>query len=553
MAIRNVVYKQIIWDRLIAIVEEQAQTIIRTAFGTAAREAGDVSAGVFSPEGKMLAQAITGTPGHVNSVANSIPFFIKEFPIETMQPGDVYITNDPWKSTGHLYDITVVSPVFYQNKVICLVASNTHVVDIGGMGVGPDATQIYQEGLFIPIVKLYDAGQPTNVKLFIEANVRFPLQTIGDVDALVASNEVASQNLQAICKEYDLPDLAEEGQFILETSVRSMQQAIRRLPKGTWHHEMDMDDFLEPIHLEATLTINEDSIEVDLTGTSKQIKKALNVPLSYTQAYATFGIRCIVGPDIPNNTGSLSVISITAPEGCILNAQYPAAVTTRATTGMMLPDLIYGCLRQVIPDQVPAESTDCLWNIRLVGNGANQSGEHHLSDNFTQVTFTNGGIGARPNGDGLSTTAFPSGVRNTSIEMIESIAPLRFWRKEFRCDSGGAGKYRGGLGQIVEVENTHHENMKLAATFNRVKHPPKGVFGGLDGKAGKLYLTSGKTLEGYGGQEIPGDSRVIFETPGGAGYGDPSKRSREMVRQDLENGLISEATARDVYKYNVEE
>ncbi|GAA4322833.1 hydantoinase B/oxoprolinase family protein [Pigmentiphaga soli] len=553
MASHNIVYKQIVWDRLIAIVEEQAQTIIRTAFGTAAREAGDVSAAVFSVEGEMVAQAVTGTPGHVNSVANSIRYFLEEFPAAAMREGDVYITNDPWKATGHLFDVTIVTPVFDRGRLLCLVASNTHVADIGGMGVGPDATQIYHEGLFIPILKLYEAGRLVeSVTKFIRANVRSPRETLGDIHALVSCNEVAARRFRALRAEYGLDDFADISRFILETSRRGMENAIARVPEGSWSNVMMVDGFDHPVRLQATLTVKDRRILVDFDGTSPAIKKALNVPLSYAQAYATFGIRCIIGPDIPNNTGSLSVIDVTGPKGCILNAQYPSAVTARATIGMMMPDLMFGCLRQVLPDEVPAESADSLWNIRLVGgqvaqNDSRPDGEMRLGKAFVQTTFTTGGMGARPKGDGLSATAFPSGVRNTSIEVMETMAPIRFWRKEFRQDSGGPGRHRGGLGQVVEVESTEPADLLIAATFDRVKFAPRGVEQGKDGSPGRLYLKSGKQLKAKGRQLVPANDRLIVETPGGGGWGDPKARDRQAVLADLREGYISLEAAVETY------
>lgn len=550
----NLVHKQIIWDRLISVVEEQAQTIIHTAFGSAAREAGDVSAALFDLEGQMLAQAITGTPGHVNSVANAISHFLVEFPVSQMQEGDVYITNDPWKATGHLFDITIVTPIFQHGKIVCLTASNTHVIDIGGLGMGPDATQIYHEGLFIPILKIMDKGQPvTAVIRFIEANVRQPQQVLGDIYALISCNAVAGEQTLALCHEYHLTELSAIGTYIIQTSRQSMQAEINKLPNGSWQSEMVIDGYDNPIELKACLTIQSGEIEVDFTGTSPSIKRALNVPLSYTEAYTSFGIRCIIGPTIPNNSGSLSVIKIKAPKGCILNAQYPSAVTARATIGMMMPDLMYGCLQQLLPTSIPAQSADSLWNICLIGGQVAQDDHRpesaiNLGRPFVQTTFTTGGMGARPYQDGLSVTSFPSGIQNTSIEVTETMAPLLFWRKELRQDSAGEGQFRGGLGQIIEIESAEGHDLLIAAAFDRVKFAPKGSFNGLDGQVGEVSLSCGKQLQGKGRQLIPAGTRLIVKTPGGAGYGDPRKRNRQKIADDLRAGYISAAQAKSVYQ-----
>lgn len=546
MSKHNVVHKQIIWDRMIAIVEEQAQTLIRTAFGTAAREAGDVSAAVFSLKGEMIAQAVTGTPGHVNSVANSIKYFLEEFPVEKMLDGDVYITNDPWKATGHLFDITIVTPVFDKGELICMVASNTHVVDIGGVGMGPDATQIFHEGLFIPILKMFDAGvEVPAIAAFVRANVRRPRESLGDIYALVSCNAVAADRFRALRQEYALDSFEEVGQYIIETSRKSMEREIAKLPEGSWSHSLTIDGYDTPIDLHMKLTIKGGRIHLDYTGTSPQISKALNVPMSYTEAYSSFGIRCIIGGDIPNNTGSLSLIEYEAPPGCIVNALYPCAVTARANIGMMMPDLIFGCLRQILPDQIPAESADSLWNIRLIGgeycsdNDGRKESDIKLGKRFSSVTFTTGGMGGRPLGDGLSTTAFPSGVRNTSIEMMEVKSPILFRRKELRQDSGGVGQHRGGLGQTIEIESTEDVDLVMAATYDRVAYPARGIEGGGAGSPGALRLKSGKVLKSKGLQWIPRGDTLIVETPGGGGWGDPAKRDPKAVEHDLQEDYVS--------------
>jgi N-methylhydantoinase B len=546
-AIRN----QIMWDRLIAVVEEQAQTIIRTAFGAAAREAGDVSAGLFLMDGRMLAQAVTGTPGHVNSVAESVKYFLAKFPALTMKPGDIYATNDPWKATGHLFDITVVTPIFIGDHPVALFASNTHVIDIGGMGVGPDATQIYHEGLFIPIVKLADAGVISDMFFdILSANVREPVQVRGDVYALIASNEVGARRLLDMMAEYRLDDLIDLGEHIIGTSRAAMLKGVAQWPQGSWSWDMTVDGYDEPIYLTARLTLSETGVEIDFDGTSPSIQRALNVPKSYTDAYASFGVRCIIGSDVPNNAGSLEVVKIKAPEGCILNAQHPCAVTSRAVVGMMLPDVIFGCLRQALPDRVPAEGSSSLWNIRLVGGQpiAGASVDSFLAGKrFTSVSFTTGGTGARPAQDGLSTTSFPSGVRNTAVEIIETMVPLVFWRKEYRQDSGGPGTWRGGLGQVVEVSHAEDVPMILAATFDRIKYPARGALNGHNGGRGAVSLKSGKVLNGKGRQLVPAGDRAVIETPGGGGIGDPRERSRASVQRDVKHELISAESAKEIY------
>ena len=528
---------QVMWNRLISVVEEQAQTLVRTAFGAATREAGDLSAGVFLPDGRMVAQAVTGTPGHVNSMAESVKHFIAAYPLHTLCEGDVLVTNDPWKGTGHLNDFTMVTPVFrgkLTKRVVALFASTVHVVDIGGIGYGADGLQVYHEGLFVPIVKLVEAGRISETVLkVVRANVREPVQVEGDLYALVACNEIGARRLTAMMNEYGLRDINALGEFIIERSRTAMLAAVRAWPAGGWDSAMTIDGFDTPIELKARLTISRSGIDIDFTGTSPVSPRGINVPKSYTDAYTSFGVRCIIGAQVPNNAGSLSVVRVSAPQGCILNAPHPLAVAARSNVGQMLPDVVFGCLRQARPDQVPAEGTSALWNIRL---GSVPGPDQRP---FFVVGFNTGGTGARPAQDGLSVTSFPSGIRNVSLEIMETISPLLFWQKQYRPDSGGAGQYRGGLGQVIEVEHSGKAPMALAATFDRMIYPARGAAGGHDGATGRVRLKSGQSLKGMGRQIVPAGDRLIVETPGGGGVGSPKLRSPEAVRADIALGLVS--------------
>ena len=315
---------QIMWNRLLSVVEEQAQTLVRTAFSTSAREAGDISAGVFDLEGRMLAQAVTGTPGHINTMARSVGHFLDVFPVAHMNEGDVYVTNDPWKGTGHLYDLVVVSPTFMDGRIVALFACTTHLVDMGGVGQTPEGRQIYHEGLFIPLLRLARAGAMNEDLLaMIRANVREPVQVIGDVYALIACNEIGSRRLVAMMREFALRDLDMLGEAIISRSRRGMAEAIGKLPQGTWTATMRIDGYEAPIDLVGTLTIGRDTIHVDYTGTSGMSSYAINCPMCYTEAYTTFGVNCVVAPHIPNNTGTLDAVRVTAPEGTILSATHP--------------------------------------------------------------------------------------------------------------------------------------------------------------------------------------------------------------------------------------
>ncbi|MBL4720977.1 MAG: hydantoinase B/oxoprolinase family protein, partial [Alphaproteobacteria bacterium] len=459
---------QVMWNRLLSVVEEQAQTLVRTAFSTSAREAGDVSAGAFDLKGQMLAQAVTGTPGHINSMARSVLHFLDVFPIDTMQEGDTYLTNDPWKGTGHLHDFTVVSPTFKDGKIVALFASTSHVVDIGGVGQSPDGKQIYHEGLFVPIMPLAIKGVMNEWLLnLMRANVREPVQVEGDIYALAACNETGSRRLLAMMQEYDLDTLDELGEHIITTSREGMAKAINEMPKGTWSHSMRIDGYESPIDLVATLTIGDGEILVDFDGSSGTSSYGINCPMCYTEAYTSFGVKCVVAPNIPNNAGTLDAIKVIAPENSIVNALHPHAVVARSTIGHMLPDVTFGCLHQAMPDVVPAEGTSNLWTVKLgAGNGMTMSGGGEGNwTTFMVNSFHSGGAGARPALDGLSATPFPSGVRNVPVEITEAITPVVFWKKEFRQDSGGVGRQRGGLGQVMEVSNREEAPFGIFATF----------------------------------------------------------------------------------------
>ncbi len=536
---------QVMWNRLLSVVEEQARALVRTAFSTSAREAGDISAGVFDLQGQMLAQAVTGTPGHINSMARSVVHFLREFPAETMRPGDHYITNDPWKGTGHLYDLVITSPAFHKGRMVGLFSCTTHVVDIGGLGQSPDGRQVFHEGLFIPLLPLVRENKwDESLLRMVRANVREPVQVEGDIHALVACNVIGEKRLSDMMTEHGIDTLDELGHHIISRSRAGMAAAVAKLPQGTWHGAMRIDGYDAPIDLKAAVTIAGDHVKVDFDGTSPASSHGINCPMCYTEAYTAFGVKCIVGPAIPNNAGTLDSILVTAPDGCIVNAPYPAAVNARSTIGHMLPDVVYGALHQAMPGRVPAEGTSNLWNLKL---GAGHGITGGASRPFMVTTFHSGGAGARPAQDGLSATPFPSGVRNVPVEITETIAPVVIWKKEYRPDSGGAGAQRGGLGQVMEVEHRHGAPFGIFATFERVKHPARGREGGLPGGNGKLSLADGTVFRAKGFQVIPEGQRLVVEMPGGGGYGDPRQRDAAKVKRDVTLGLVSPDKAKSLY------
>src|SRR5437868_785048 len=354
------IHMQIMWSRLIAVVEEQAQTLVRTAFSTSVREAGDLSAGVFDAEGRMLAQAVTGTPGHVNSMANAVKHFLAAYPLETMNEGDHYITNDPWLTCGHLHDLTVVSPTFYEGRPVGLFACTVHVVDIGGLGMGPDGRQVFEEGLSIPIMPLAREGKMNeDLMAMVRANVREPLQVEGDIYALCACNEEGTKRLVEMMDEFEITHLENLGSTIVEASREATLAKIRALPKGTYRNSVAMDGYDKPLLLNAALTISEDGIHVDFDGTSPASAFGINVVYNYTLAYTAFGVKCLVAPEVPNNVGSLAPITASAPEGCLLNVKRPRAVAARHPVRPILPDVGLCCMPQLVPAVVPVVVAFC--------------------------------------------------------------------------------------------------------------------------------------------------------------------------------------------------
>jgi N-methylhydantoinase B len=541
------IQRQIQWNRLIAVVEEQAQIMIRTAFSTTVREAGDLSAGVFDLQARMLAQAVTGTPGHVNSMMESVGHFLEKFPTETMKPGDHYITNDPWLGTGHLHDLTVVTPAFRKGKIVGLFANTAHVIDVGGLGMGPEGRSVFEEGLYIPIVKCFDQGKPNETFFdFIRAGSRTPVELEGDVYSLCACNDAGAKRLVEMMDEFAMDSLDELAGYIFESSLQATLAEIAKLPRGTYKAEIRSDGYEAPVTLKAAMTVRESEIVVDYAGTSHLSNRGINVPAAYCRAYSCFGIKCVVAPEIPNNWASLAPFRMEIPEGCILNAPRPYPVSVRHIVGQLLPDLMMGCLHQAVPDRVNAEGSSALWNPPLRG-GAQVSGAAAELPDFEIITFNSGGTGARPTKDGLDGTAFPSGVRTMPVEATENVAPVIFWQNEIRPDSAGAGRTRGGFGKIMEIGTKGDAEFAVNAIFDRVANPPKGRDGGGDGAAGWVGLDDGSTLRTKGFQTVAKGRRLLLRLPGGGGMGDPKQRDRAKVARDVADGLVSEEQAKALY------
>jgi len=541
MSMNRELHNQVMWNRLISVVEEQALTLVRTAFSTSVREAGDLSAGVFDREGRMVAQAVTGTPGHVNTMAAAVGHFINDIGPERIYPGDVYITNDPWKGTGHLHDITVCTPVFRDPtddaSLIGFFASTAHVVDVGGRGYGPEAREVYEEGIRIPILKWVERGALNDgLVTMVRWNVREADQVIGDIHGLAACNETGRRRLLAMLDEFDLPGLDDLADFIFARTRSATMKALENVPAGTYTNTMTVDGYDDPVTLAAAITVTDEGMHADFTGTSPLSRHGVNVPLGYAEAYFTYGMLVALAPELPNNYASLAPFTVSAPPGVILNAQHPDPVAVRHVIGHFVTDLTMGALADVLPDVIPAEGAGALWNFQA---SARQASAADPKPPIELLMFNSGGSGARPSLDGITATAFPSGVRTMSAEATEQVGPIIIWRKEIREDSGGAGTQRGGMGQILEVGPTDGYQFEFSAMFDRVANPARGRHGGEDGAPGKVYLDDGTPFPTKGKETVPAGMRLIMELPGGGGFGDPTERDPAAIENDRRQGYVS--------------
>lgn len=508
---------EILWSNLIGIVTERAKALQRIAFSPIVREAGDLACALFDQRGRMVAQANTGTPGHINSLAFAGGHLVKEFS-GRCEPGDVLITNDPWLSAGHFFDITILTPIFNGERLIAYIGSTIHHTDIGGYGIGAGARDVHEEGLWIPPLKLYERGVANPVlNAMIRRNVRTPDAVFGDLSAQVSSGQAAAEHLIALCERQGVEDIEMLSDEIIARSEEATRAAIRKLKPGTYHGESNFDvPGGEIITLKTAVTVDVEtgSIIVDFEGSSKQTSTGINVVLNYTHAYSTFAIRSCLNPDLPNNFGSLAPIEIRAPKGSIINCEYPAPVNARHVVGMYVPMPILKALHQVIPTQVLAEGSGAVWTIQIQGkNAAGQS--------FTSSMFNySGGMGARAEKPGPSATCYPTGVAAVPIEILEAAMPIVFDKKELRRGSGGEGRMRGGEGQSIGFHMRTEEPWLLNAVPSRLDNGPEGIGGGSPGAAGRFLVNGTSVSEARKLTMQPGD-RVLLETPGGGGFGAP--------------------------------
>ncbi len=525
---------EVIWNRLISVVNEQAAALIHSSFTTVVREAGDLSAGVFDRSGNMIAQSVTGTPGHINTMANCVKnYVVPNHPIDSLQAGDTLITNDPWEASGHLFDLTIVSPVYYKGRGVAWFASTCHAVDIGGLTMGGDAAELYEEGLAIPLMKLFSAGEP-NAVLFelIRANVRVPDQVIGDIYAQQVGNNVGAKKLIELLDEYDLPDIEAVAQMILDRTETAVRSAVRDVPDGTYTSEVMIDGFDAPVKIACAVTVVGDELKVDYAGTSPQVDRGINVVMNYTHAYTTYTLMATLAPGIPNNEGAFRPVHVTAPEGSILNCTRPAPVSARHLIGHFVSQPILAALSQVVPQQVIANGSAGLWNTMLNGKLADGTP-------FAYVYFSAGGMGAGPNRDGLSATAFPSGIMGVPVEAIETAAPVLMHRRVLRQDSGGAGEFRGGLGQEMALEILTGQPANHSCMYDRTTYPAEGLNEGQSGAVGEVVLSDGTHPHPKSHYLLQPGQHVVLKLPGGGGFNSPLRRDPQRVAEDVRQGYVS--------------
>jgi N-methylhydantoinase B len=520
---------EVIWNRFLSVANEQQDALIRTAFSTIVRESQDLACGVFDTKGRMIAQSLSGTPGHINAMATSMKHFLAAFPAKKLAPGDVLITNDPWQTAGQINDITITTPVFEDGKLVALFANTCHSADIGGRILSAEAREVFEEGLRVPIMKLFDRGEPNQVLMqLVRANVRQPDEVIGDFYAQTASNDTGGRALLEMMREFSLDSIDPVADEIIRRSENAVRAEIRKLPAGEWCNETWSDGFEAPIVIRCTVKVAGDEIFIDFAGSSPQSTRGINVVLNYTHAYASFAIKAAICPDVPHNEGSFRPVHVSAPAGSILNALDPAPVASRQVIGHFIPSAIFAALSGALPGRLMAPGADPIW--LSVWRGQDPP--------FTLTVFQVGGTGARPAKDGLSAVGFPSGVAGVPAEVIESLSPVVLRRRQLRPNSGGPGKWRGGLGQLTEFARRGTGRWSVSSIADRTEYAAPGLLGGGRGAKGEVVLADGTRLHAKAMVDLNSDDVVHINLPGGGGYGNPIERAPEKVLWDVIEGYI---------------
>ena len=527
----DAVRSEVIWSRLISIVDEAAKAIVRTSFSTLANEANDFACVLTDSRGHSVAQNTGAIPSFIATVPATVRHFIDAIGYDAMGPGDVFITNDPWKGTGHLSDVCLVKPIFAGTRIVAFASTTAHVPDIGGRLRAIESRQIFEEGFQIPLMKLVDGGRvdETLVRL-LERNVRTPEQTLGDIWAQLSANELMERRVGELLSDHRLGELDGFTDAILARAERAMRSAIGALPDGTWRYAMETDGAEQPYRFEVALGIAGDEIHVDFTGTSPVQPRAINCVMAYTYAMTAYAIKCALLPELPNNDGMFRPIHVTAPEDCLLNPRYPAAVVARSNTGHYVPVCVFGALAQVLPDRVMAPAGSPLWVFTVTGVGDD-------GRPFANVLFYNGGLGATAHADGESCLSWPSNISSTPVEVAERNGPLLCHFKRLRRGSGGDGRQRGGLGQDIAFECLSERPLVGLFMTERTRRAAPGLAGGAPGGIGAVAINA--TAVDTHRQHVLGKGDVVtLSTPGGGGYGPPEERSAALRERDRMLGYL---------------
>jgi N-methylhydantoinase B len=525
---------EIIWSQLIAIVDEMAAALARTAFSILVREGNDLSCVILDVQGRGLVQSTRSIPSFANVVPLALQHMLTVVPRNELVPGDVLVTNDPWVGAGHLPDLVMAKPIYRERELVGFIGTVAHLPDIGGGQLSGGAREVFEEGLLIPTVKLLRGGVSNeDVMTIIRTNVRVPDLVTGDISAQLAVCDLGDSRVLELMDDWQLRDLAGVTDAICARGERAVREAISAVPSGVYASELTSDALGELVHIVTKLEVDGDRIHVDYTGSSPQSARGINSVLNYTYAYTAYALKCVLCPELPNNDGLMRPFSVAAPAGSILNPNRPAAVGGRALTGHLLPDAVMTALEQVIPEKVNAPSGAPPWLTILSGRSDGRG--------FTESYALGIGTGARAGRDGLSCVTFPSNASSAPIEMLERACPIRFERKELRCDSGGAGRHRGGLGQKVSFEIVGSETIYVSCLAARLRTAPEGIGGGAPGTAG-AFLVNGSLLDDPEAvhELSPGDV-VTMIVPGGGGYGAPEDRARAAVDRDVRDGYVSAA------------
>ncbi len=524
---------ELLWRRLISLVDEAAAAMVRTSFSTLVRESYDFSCVVTDAAGQSLVQASESIPSFIGTLPETVKHFLRHFPEDQLSPGDVLITNDIWLGTGHLPDVTLAKPIFRNGKLIAFSATTAHVPDIGGKIRSPEPREVFEEGLQIPPMKMMAAGKTDETLVaLIRKNVRTPDQTMGDLYAQIVALDLMEDRLLVLMENYGLPDLTDLAREIQGRCEAAMRAAIRELPDGTYRSELKTDGIMDkPITIRMALTIKGDEILIDFAGTDAQVDRAINCAMCYTNAMCMYGVKVCTNSNLPNNEGAWRPITLTAPPGCIVNPQFPAPGGSRMLIGHYIPMLVFGCLGQIVPERVMAACGSPMW-------GMNQSGVREGGKPYANMFFYNGGMGGNTQRDGVTCLSWPSNVSSTSIEISEHIAPLRFHHKKLRPDSGGAGRHRGGLGQEILIESRSETPIAVSFLAERTIFAAFGIEGGRDGAPGELRINSEKTDPKKQYVLNKGDT-VSLGTPGGGGHGDPKLRSAAALAADVAAGYVT--------------